>query len=190
MDPRYNHEKLNETISDCFNDIINEFNFNVKTNPKNSGVELSNNKCIIKFGYDSGFVSGSFVDPIEKAEREKIVRKDGFPVGYPNYPVFSVWKFLYPNDKTHFNSSGNDLVSQTLACKQLIYEKLKNVLNGDFSWTAAYKKNDKRLSKKIEYMTNHWASDNPIRLKFNEGNPEWEKAFDEYKNYLDKLQQY
>jgi hypothetical protein len=37
-------------------------------------------------------------------------------------------------------------------------------------------------------MTNHWAIDNPVRLKFNEGDPSWEKAFHDYKGYLDKLQ--
>lgn len=189
MDPRYYHEKFIQTISDCFNEIIKEFKFDIKVDEgKYSGVDLLNSKCIIRFSYDSGFVSSSFVNPEEKAQKEKIIRKDGLPTGYPYYSVFSVWKFLYPNDREDFRYKGMDIEGQALADKRLILARLKNVLNGDFSWTNAYKANDARISKKLEYMTNHWAMDNPVRIKFNEGNPDWEKEFDEYKAYLDNLQ--
>lgn len=188
MDIRYCNKDFNEAVLSSFQDVINEFKFNVKTETNSSGVELLNEKCIIKFVYDSGFLVTSLIDPKEKANKEKIKRLDGLPNGYPKYSLFSVWKFLYPNDNKNFRYADTDLLGQIKADKQLLEERLRNVLNGDFTWTAAYKQNDTRISKKVEYMTNHWSYDNPVRIKFREGDLSWEKDFDEYKRFLDEFQ--
>jgi len=188
MDTRYYHPRFNDIVLDCFRDVIEAFQFDVKANSNGSSIEMWNEKCMIEFIYDSGFASISFVNPVEKAERKAIVRNFGFPAGYPKYPVFSVWKFLYPHDSKNYSYSGGDIEGHLKLEKQLLTERLSNVLNGDFSWVLAYRSNDARIAHKIEYMTNHWELDNPVRIKFSNGDPAWEKAFDEYKKYLDELQ--
>lgn len=183
-------KNFKQTILDCFNDVIIEFEFSVKANSRKAFniLELENEKCIIRFIEDMEYTSCDFIDPIERMRRQKIVRKDGFPSGYPVYPVYSVWQFLYPNHKADFNYRGMDLEGQVLANKRLILERFRNVLNGDFSWTAAYQERETQLSRKVEYMMTHWERDNPVRIKFDNGDPGWEKAFDDYKRYLDNLQ--
>jgi len=81
-----------------------------------------------------------------------------------------------------------NIYSQMENANRLISERLSNILKGDFSWVLAFIENNKTITKKVEYMTNHWAVDNPVRIKFMNGNPDWEKEFDSYKTFLEKLQ--
>jgi hypothetical protein len=171
-----------------FEDVIRDFQFFFKSEEKHSSCELLNDNCIIRIGYDSGFVSTVLIDPLEKAEKEKIIRKDGWPSGYPVYPLYTVIKFLYPNCEIDGNHRDMSVTDQLLQAKLHLKKWCIDILNGDFSWTGAYKTNDARISRKIEYMTSHWSMDNPVRIKFNEGNSDWEKEFDAYKIYLDNLQ--
>lgn len=188
MDPRFYHKDFNRTILDCFDEVITKYNFNVKIGAGFSSVEFSNDKCIIEFCYDSGFLCGDFVDPMEKLERQKIKRIDGLPTGYPKYPIYSVWKWLYPNDKVEYSYKEMDLISQASIDKKLVLERFVNILNGDFTWTKAFKENDARISEKIEFMFNRLKADHPITKKFWSGNPEWEKDFDDYKKSVKGLQ--
>lgn len=163
-------------------DIIKEHQFDVKVNMKIDKVELLNQKCIIEFFYDMGLIQAYFVNPQEKTSRKDLWQ------GYPKYSSYLVWKFLYPNDSKNFSYEGTDIERQIKMKKQLLIERLSNVLEGDFSWVSPYNENNARITQKIEYMTNHWAIDNPVRLKFENGDPNWEKEFDKYKKFLDTLQ--
>ncbi len=181
--------EFENSVLSVFSDVISQFNLNIEKKYKNNyEIKLHNDKCIIRFIYDMGIIECDFIDPIEKKEKESNKRLDGFPIGVPVYEIYSVWEFLFPNDKTSYRYSGWDIEEQLKAKKNLLLKKLINVLNGDFSWAKAYKENDNRISRKIEYMESYWAMDNPVRIKFNNGDPDWEEAFDEYKDYLDKLQ--
>lgn len=132
-----------QIIVDSFSDIIDDFKFHVSTDHNKifEEVQLVNEKCIVRFMYDMGNVLCDFIDSVEKSLREEVVRKDGFPSGFPVYPLFSVWKFLYPNDKESFNYNGSNITEQALAIKSLILGRFRNIIKGDFSWTAAYKEN-------------------------------------------------
>ena len=178
-----------ETIIGQFTDVIEEYKFELRRglNETRDELQLVNDKCIVRFLADAGLVLCDFTNPVEKAQRESMPRKGVGPVGFPTYPAFSVWKFLYPNDKVNYSYDGRDLDGQVQAKKRLLLERLTNVLGGDFSWAEDFKVNNARLSRKVEYMMTHWAMDNPVRERFRKGNPEWEKDFDEYKAYLDSL---
>ena len=120
-----------------FEDLIADYQFEV-VHSASWLIELVNDKCIVRLIYDSGFVEGQFVDPREKAARQAVKRPDGFPSGYPIYNVFSVWKYLYPNDSVNYTYKGNDIEGQANAIKRLLQERLTNVLSGDFSWLSGY----------------------------------------------------
>ncbi len=181
--------KFKDIILNTFKDIISEFNFSVETdyNKVFEEVQFYNDNCILRFTSDMGYILCDFADPAEKSIIDKNEKKPGVIHKYNFYPLFSVWKFLYQNDTESFDCKGVDIKDQPLIIKRLILDRFKNILNGDFSWTTAYKINDTRLSNKIEYMMTHWDIDNPVRIKFNKGNSDWEKAFDDYKTYLDNL---
>jgi len=127
----------------AFDEIIKKFDFKVEL-PYWDEIRLINDKCIIYIIFDSGYVAVNLIDPKEKAEREKIKREDGLPPGFPKYPAYWVWEFLYPNDKEDFRYPGLDLEGQALAMKRLITQRLENVVKGDFSWTDAIKENEIR----------------------------------------------
>jgi hypothetical protein len=166
-------------ILEGFREVVTEFQFEMSTdhNKVFDEVLFRNEKCVFRFMYDMGYVLCDFIDPVEKATS----------ADYPTYPVYAVWQFLYPGETGYLEYEGSDLTSQVLDNKQLILERLRKVLEGDFSWTAAYREAESRVSNKVEYMMNHWAADNPVIRKYEKGDPGWEKAFNEYKNFLDKL---
>ena len=173
-------QEFETTIIKYFKEIISDFNLEWKYGPsgKHDEIQLYNEKCMVRFIYDKGLVLCDFISPEEKLRRESVIRKDGFPSGFPVYSAYSVWKFLYPHDKINYNYIGWDIDEQVLAYKNILLERLTNVLRGDFSWAGDYKTNDNRISKKLEYMMTHWESDHPIRIKFKEGNSDWERDFD------------
>lgn len=132
--------RLKDTIAKHFNEIIENFNLRLEDKSKLwPHIHLYNRRCIIRFIDDYGRIEASFVNPIEKAEKEKNKRADGFPSGYPVYPVFAVWELLYPSDKVNFRTISQDIDDQVLAVKKLLEERLTNVLEGDFTWVTSYR---------------------------------------------------
>jgi hypothetical protein len=186
---KYNPE-FEKAIMRHFNEVAVEYGFEMKYDReiKPDEIQLLNDKCIVRFIYDMGAVACDLIDPREKKLRESMPRKGVGPAGFPVYPAIGVWEFLYPNDAINYRYAEWDVDGQVRAKKKLLLERLTNVLNGDFSWTDDFKINETRISKKIEYMMTHWDSDNPVRIGFRNGNLNWEKEFDAYKDYLDKLQ--
>ena len=134
-------QKFEEAVLTHFKDTITAHGFQVRYSPDSflGDLQLVNHKCIVRFLYDNPYVLCDFTDPVEKAEREKMIRPDGFPPGFPRYPVFSLWKFLYPGDEFTYEKKPGDIDQQVRNIRDLIHERFTNVLNGDFSWTARYK---------------------------------------------------
>jgi hypothetical protein len=129
-------------VLEVFDDVIADYQFEVLL-PAWWLIELANDKCILRLIYDSGFTEAQLVYPKEKAERHAIRRPDGFPSGYPMYPLFSVWKYLYPGDGENFRYNGNDVEGQAKAIKRLILDRLTDILKGDFSWLPGYQQSQK-----------------------------------------------
>jgi len=67
-------------------------------------------------------------------------REDNFPTGYPIYPIYFVWEYLYPNDKVNFRTSSRDKTEEVFAAKKLLTERFENIMRGDFSWTKLLRK--------------------------------------------------
>jgi hypothetical protein len=181
--------KFEPAILTHFSDIITSHGFQVKYRPNSfiGDLQLVNDKCIIRFIFDNPYVLCDFTDPVEKREKEKIIRPDGFPPAWPVYPIFTLWKFLYPGDTLTYEQKPGDIDQQVRSTRNLIHERFTNVLNGDFSWAGRYKDCNAKITNKIRYMMTQWPADNPVRTKFNHGNPDWEKDFDEYKDILDRI---
>lgn len=184
----YKYKDFEPIIIEVFSSLIKSFELEVisKSNDKFDELEFSNGKCIIRFVYDMGSVGSVFINPIEKSNA--MPRLDALPPDFPVYHIYSVHEFLYPNDKNKYGSGEWDFNKQIYWAEKLISERFVNVLNGDFSWTHAYKQKDYRLSQKIEYMAKYFDFENPIQKKFYNGDISWEKDFDEYKKLLDNLQ--
>lgn len=126
-----------------FDDVITDYQFEVDHSTWWL-IELTNDKCILRLIYDTGFTVAQFVSPKEKAEREAIKRADGFPASYPLYPIYSVWKYLYPNDREDFRYDGYDIEEQAKVIKRLLLERMTNILKGDFSWIPGYMQSYKK----------------------------------------------
>lgn len=63
-----------------FKDVIADYEFEVNHSTWWL-IELTNDKCILRLIYDTGFTVARFVYPKEKIGREAIKRPDGFPSG-------------------------------------------------------------------------------------------------------------
>lgn len=120
-----------------FEDVIADYQFKVDQSTWWL-IELTNEKCILRLIYDTGFTEAQFVYPKEKMEREAFKRPDGFPSGYPRYPVYSVWRYLYPGDRENFQYDGYDIEEQATAIRRLLLERLTEILDGNFSWVQSY----------------------------------------------------
>lgn len=129
-----NNEQFESAIARNFKDVIIDLQFEVRY-VRFDEIQFQNDKCILRFIFDTGRVLCDFINPEEKRASESNKRKDGMPNGFPVYPVHSIWKFLYPHDSKNFSYEGWDIDGQVLAIKKLLLERLTNVLNGDFSWT-------------------------------------------------------
>jgi hypothetical protein len=182
--------KLEQIIISNFDSLMEEFRFHLEKaeNTVFEEVVLNNNKCILRFTYDMGYILCDFANPKEEAFTKNEISKTGFPVRKNFYSLHSVWKFLYPNDNEKFDSSQKDINNQALNINKHLINRFKNILNGDFSWVQMYIEKDTRISEKVEYMSKYLAMDNPVRIMFNNGDCNWEMKFDEYKKYLDNLQ--
>lgn len=128
---------------DVFNDVIVNYKFGVRLTPSWL-VEMANDKCIVRLVYETGILTAQFVDPREKAERQALKRPGALPPGYPMYSIFSVWKYLYPDDKENYRYDDYDIETQAKAIKRLLEERLSSVLGGDFSWLPGYKQSQIR----------------------------------------------
>ncbi len=162
---------FSDKILDCFKDFLNgyEFEARVVRHSNFDDVWFENSKCNIRFLFDMGNIECDFFNP-----------PDNFNI-FLRYPAYLVWRFLYPNDETDFSCNPwGTIEEQSASIKKLLRERLTNVLEGDFSWAAAFMKNQQAISKKIRYIWNHLALNHPVYLMFTKGDPGWEKAFDSY----------
>lgn len=125
-------------VLEIFKDVIADYRFKVD-HATWWLIELTNDKCILRLIYDTGFTEAQFVYPKEKEEREAVKRADGFPSSYPLYPIYSVWKYLYPGDRENFQYNGYNIEEQATTIKRLLLERMTNILKGDFSWVQGYK---------------------------------------------------
>jgi hypothetical protein len=133
--------KLKDVVIENFGDIIATFKLQVKDESHYWPVVLLyNDKCIFRFIDDHGSIEGSFINPIEKAVGEERKGPNGISKGYPIYPIFSVWEFLYSRDKEDYRSKSWDLEEQVKSIRKVLVERLSHVLAGDFTWTPKYHK--------------------------------------------------
>ena len=184
------NKKFEQAVMENISNELIALQFEVSNEKYNfPEVVFYRSNCIVRFIYDFGAIVCDFIDPKEKETLERLYGNTPRTLGYSIYPSYAVWKFLYPNDLINYGLYGYGIEEQVLAIKRLLLERLTNVLNGDFSWAADFVKNNNKISKKIEYMMTHWEMDNPVRVKFKNGDPSWEADFNEYKKYLDNLQQ-
>jgi hypothetical protein len=121
-----------------FKEAIEDYDFEVE-NTRLDEIQLNNDNCIVRFIYMEGMVVCDFIDPAEKKMRQAVKRSDGFPSGFPIYSLYLACKSLYPEYKLPHTNRDEEIESQIIGIKQLLLDKLTQVLKGDFSWTTAYK---------------------------------------------------
>jgi len=121
----------------------------------------------LKFSYDRGDIGCAFKQHIEANNQ---------------YMVSSVYKFLYPEQVyTEGNEQENawDSKVQLSRYSKIINAKLKNILNGDFSWINEYLKKDKRNGQ-LSLFVLGLGSEHPITKKFFGGDRSWESDAEQY----------
>jgi hypothetical protein len=165
MNSLRNYSKFNQDITFAFGEVISKFHF--KLIEIEEGVfELNNGKCLIAISYDRGVVLCFLNKPESVAEQK-------------GYLLWSVYKYLYPNDRIDTDLSEAHLQLKNLAV--IAEEKLKNILLGDFSWVQDYEKDHQQLKKMVGYVNYKIDKKHSIYLKFMKNDQSW---ISDLKKYL------
>ncbi|MET0393315.1 MAG: hypothetical protein ABW019_09245 [Chitinophagaceae bacterium] len=164
----YKYPGFEEKIITVFKPIIEKYQFEPKflSADSFSTLHLENPYCIIRFTYDIGEVGCVFINPRTNTNAV--------------YPAYSVLEYLFPTDKENFRSADWDVDVQVHHFFRLIESRLRNVLNGDFSWTEAYQNNSRLISSRIAFVMNNFTHSHSIVQKFWNADPSWESDLDAY----------
>ena len=116
----YHLDGLDLMINNSFKDIIHKADLTFKSYSQNNMDEyrLIGNKCQIRFVFDRGYISCTFINPMS----QKV------------YHVAEVYKILYPDENAYSISLDVPYESQVDRYVQMIENKLMNIVEGDFSW--------------------------------------------------------
>ena len=93
-----------------------------------------------------------------------------------------VYRFLYPDDQHNHGSAERVFVVKTEIknLSSLVNNKLKRVLNGDFTWLEAYNKEMGEEDKLSLFVLFELDANNPIRRKLLNGDYTWRNELVEF----------
>ncbi|HMH33196.1 MAG TPA: hypothetical protein VK543_09220 [Puia sp.] len=165
MDTTINYSGFDRDINEAFAPIIQEFSFGF--NKIYEGCyELGNSKCILRFTFDRGDVACN-------------IRKVGSPE-LTEEGVFPILSYLFPE----FNDSDDEKIYdarlQLFKYAEIIASKLKNVIQGDFSWLKGYIEEKNKFEKLIHFVWNDLDKNSSIYKKFAAGDVAWIKDLKEF----------
>ena len=168
MDLLRNYPEFREDIEIEFHDLMSEFNLKL-ISPFEGCYLLIGEKCKIKFTYDRGDVSCNFLQILDLP----------YDRGY-NIPL--VYRYLYPDDQHNNGIEERVFVVKTEIknLSSLVNNKLKRVLNGDFTWLEGFNKEMGQEDKLSLFVLFQLDVNNPIRRKFRNGDYTWRNELVEY----------
>lgn len=161
MDALINYPEFEQDIKDAFKELMIEFTLTL-LKLSDASYLLKGEKCNIRFNYDRGDVFCDFKQPHEDFSR-------------PGYGVFEVSSFLNPDE---IIERVYDPRLQLSEYSRVIKLRLKNVLNGDFSWLRDLS----MLNKTISFALKNFNYYNPIRVKMRAGDKTWKIDVENYLN--------
>jgi hypothetical protein len=94
--------------------------------------------------------------------------------------VFPILKYLSPKDETFYKEKLYDPRLILLEYAEILRTKLKNVIQGDFSWLSGFLKEEERTNKMIGFIWNQADKNSSIYIKFKNGDISWQKDLEEY----------
>ena len=122
------YPNFDQDIKESFNSLIAEFDLKLE-HPNEGTFLLKGKNCVLQFIYDRGETGCAF----------NSINDIGVN---PGYQVDYVYKFLYPEEKLP-EATIDDYYNPKFQLNKFAYlieNKLKNILRGDFSWLADYRK--------------------------------------------------
>jgi hypothetical protein len=164
MDLIRNYPEFEQDITDAFKDVISKFKFKLTEIDKGLW-ELNNGKITIMFSFDRGDIF-CFIRKLDDIRNR-------------TYLLMSVYRFLYKNDTLDISWKEAKVQLKNLAI--IADTKLNEVLLGDFSWVDSFEKEQNKLSKKIQYVSNKMDKNHPIYIKFEDDDSSW---FDDLEKYI------
>ncbi len=165
MDTTMNYPGFDRDIKDAFAPLVKEYAF-IFFKVYDGCYELKNPHCILRFTYDRGDVSCNI---------RQVLSVDPYGDG-----VFPILRYLSPKDETFGKEKLYDPRLILFEYAEILRTKLKNVIQGDFSWLGGFLKQKERTSKLIGFIWDTADKNSPIYIKFKNGDMSWQKDLEEY----------